>query len=199
MIVQHAHAISDEDCRSLMETYDQNMHRTDVRDRTNHPILYWKHLKHIPDLYWKQLKHIPEAKRLFCEVIDKTGRNIGQKLKIGAPAYLETVILTAIGPGGYRIKHADNATQNESGEWMPNHTPNRDISAVCYLNEEFEGGELVFEQHRVAIRPRRGLIVLFPSDQTHVHEVLPVRSGRRYTVAMWFTTQKDRRAPAFAN
>src|SRR5438552_3916908 len=40
------------------------------------------------------------------------------------------------------------------------------------------------------VKPRRGLLLAFPSDADHVHEILPVRSGARYTMAIWFTKQQ---------
>jgi predicted 2-oxoglutarate/Fe(II)-dependent dioxygenase YbiX len=74
---------------------------------------------------------------------------------------------------------------------VPNHTPQRDASAIYYLNETFEGGEIVFDRERLAIEPRQGLLLAFPSDASHVHEVLPVRHGVRYTMPIWFTKQES--------
>jgi predicted 2-oxoglutarate/Fe(II)-dependent dioxygenase YbiX len=65
--------------------------------------------------------------------------------------------------------------------------PSRDVSAICYLNDEFDGGEIVFERAQMTVKPRRGLLLAFPSDADHVHEVLPVRRGVRYTMPIWFT------------
>jgi predicted 2-oxoglutarate/Fe(II)-dependent dioxygenase YbiX len=73
---------------------------------------------------------------------------------------------------------------------MPNHTPQRDASAIYYLNDAFEGGEIAFDRESVVVQPRRGLLLAFPSDGDHVHEVFPVRSGVRYTMPIWFTKQK---------
>jgi predicted 2-oxoglutarate/Fe(II)-dependent dioxygenase YbiX len=64
------------------------------------------------------------------------------------------------------------------------------VSAIYYLNEAFEGGEIVFELQQLVVEPRRGLLLAFPSDADHVHEILPVRSGVRYTMAIWFTKQQ---------
>jgi predicted 2-oxoglutarate/Fe(II)-dependent dioxygenase YbiX len=187
MIFQVDNAISLKNCRLLMEMYDSNVDRTEIRDITDHPVVYWKHIKEIPC-----------AKVLITKLINKCVEQTLRKLEIRAPVYPETAVLATMGPGGYHPRHADNCAQDENGDWAPNHTPHRDVSAICYLNEDFEGGELIFEQYSLTIKPRRGLIVLFPSDQAHIHEVLPVKSGRRYTVALWFTKQKARCIPAFA-
>jgi hypothetical protein len=106
-----------------------------------------------------------------------------------APLYPETVILAAMGAGGHHSRHADNCRQNEQGDWVANHTPHRDVSAIYYLNEEFDGGEIVFERQQLTVKPRRGLLLAFPSDAEHVHEVFPVRGGVRYTMPIWLTKQ----------
>jgi predicted 2-oxoglutarate/Fe(II)-dependent dioxygenase YbiX len=100
------------------------------------------------------------------------------------------VLIAALGSGGHHSRHADNCRQNEKGDWVPNHTPQREASAIYYLNETFDGGEIVFDRERLTVQPRRGLLLAFPSDGDHVHEVLPVRSGVRYTMPIWFTTQE---------
>jgi predicted 2-oxoglutarate/Fe(II)-dependent dioxygenase YbiX len=99
---------------------------------------------------------------------------------------IETVLLSRLGPGGRHLRHADNCKE-EGGAWVPNHTPARVVSSILYLNSDFDGGEIVFEQHGpTIIKPRRGLLLLFPSDRHHVHEVRPVTAGYRYTAAIWF-------------
>jgi predicted 2-oxoglutarate/Fe(II)-dependent dioxygenase YbiX len=112
-------------------------------------------------------------------------------LQSAKPLYPQTVVLAAIGPGGCHSCHADNCRQNEQGDWVPNHTPQRDVSAIYYLNEEFEGGEIAFEREGLVANPRRGLLLAFPSDREHVHQVYPVRRGIRYTMPIWFTSQES--------
>jgi hypothetical protein len=61
-------------------------------------------------------------------------RHLSNALDLADLLYPETVLLAALGPGGYHSKHADNCRQNETGDWVPNHTPQRDASAIYYLN-----------------------------------------------------------------
>jgi len=55
---------------------------------------------------------------------------------------------------------------NKAIGWR-NRTPQRDVSAICYLNDEFDGGEICFEQAQLTVKPRRGLLLAFPSDAAH--------------------------------
>lgn len=62
-------------------------------------------------------------------------------------------------------------------------------SALLYLSEfgkDFTGGELYFPKQDLTIRPQKGLLVFFPGDLDHVHEVKKVTSGERYAIVMFF-------------
>jgi len=179
MIIQAENAMSAGDCCRLMTMYDQHVHLTKVKDYTGHPIAYWD-----------QFRDAPAAAEIVTRLIEECLSHIVGQLGLNDPLYPESVILAAMGAGGRHSRHADNCRQNEQGDWVANHTPQRDVSVIYYLNDEFDGGEIFFEQTQLMVKPRRGLVLAFPSDAYHVHEVLPVRSGVRYTMAIWFTKQQ---------
>jgi predicted 2-oxoglutarate/Fe(II)-dependent dioxygenase YbiX len=179
MIIQVADAVGAEDCRRLMTMYDRHVHLTEVRDQTGFPVVYWP-----------QFRDARYAVEIVPRLVEECLRNIGNQPRFAEPLYPETVILAAIGAGGHHSRHADNCRQNEQGDWVANHTPHRDVSAICYLNDEFDGGEIFFAREQLTVKPRRGLLLVFPSDADHVHEVFPVRSGVRYTMPIWFTKQQ---------
>jgi 2OG-Fe(II) oxygenase superfamily len=179
MIIQIENAAGAEDCRRLMTVYDRLAHLTDAKDYTGHPVVYWD-----------QFRNVPDAAEFVPRLIQECLGHIGTRLELEDTLYPETVILAAIGAGGRHSRHADNCRQDEHGDWVANHTPQRDVSAIYYLNDEFEGGEIVFGPQELVVKPRRGLLLAFPSDADHVHEVLLVRSGVRYTMPIWFTKQQ---------
>ena len=51
---------------------------------------------------------------------------------------------------------------------------------LVYLNDDFSGGDLIFEDS-ISIHPKSGNLIIFPDNLPH--EVSPV-SGKRYTVMM---------------
>jgi Rps23 Pro-64 3,4-dihydroxylase Tpa1-like proline 4-hydroxylase len=65
----------------------------------------------------------------------------------------------------------------------------RSISAICYLNDNYEGGELEFVNFRVKIKPQAGMLVLFPSNYAYKHVAHPVINGSKYAMVTWI---KDR-------
>jgi predicted 2-oxoglutarate/Fe(II)-dependent dioxygenase YbiX len=178
MIIQVPDAVGAEDCRRLMTMYDRHVHLATVKDQTGFPVVYWP-----------QFRDASDAAEIVLRLLQECLCNIGSQLRSAEPLYPETVILAAMGAGGHHSRHADNCRQNEQGDWVANHTPHRDVSAIYYLNEEFDGGEIVFERQQLTVKPRRGLLLAFPSDAEHVHEVFPVRSGVRFTMPIWLTKQ----------
>jgi predicted 2-oxoglutarate/Fe(II)-dependent dioxygenase YbiX len=61
----------------------------------------------------------------------------------------------------------------------------RQISLVCYLNEDFEGGRTVFPRQGLTVAPRAGRALLFPSGLTHPHGAEPVTRGTRLVLVSW--------------
>lgn len=61
----------------------------------------------------------------------------------------------------------------------------RVTSAVCYLNDNYEGGELEFPHFNVKIKPQAGMLILFPSNYAYRHIAHPVTSGTKYAMVTW--------------
>lgn len=58
------------------------------------------------------------------------------------------------------------------------------ISAVVYLNDNYEGGEIDFVRHGLVVKPEAGDIILFPSNFVYEHASLEVTSGTKYSVVI---------------
>lgn len=65
----------------------------------------------------------------------------------------------------------------------------RCISAICYLNNDYEGGEIEFVNFGIKIKPEPGMLILFPSNYAYTHIAHPVTDGTKYAVVTWI---KDR-------
>lgn len=61
----------------------------------------------------------------------------------------------------------------------------RAVSAIVYLNEEYEGGEVEFVNFGVKIKPKAGMLLLFPSNYPYTHIAHPVTSGTKYAIVTW--------------
>ena len=133
-----------------------------------------------------------------------------QKLMPTLQVYFGTVITRSqpievlrYQPGDFYRVHKDNGNLriNEVGEAVSPVIANRQLTVVVFLNgqvdsgnkESFSGGELVLHSKTsltdsvdslLPISVKAGLLVVFPSST--LHEVMPVRSGIRYSIVSWF-------------
>ena len=71
------------------------------------------------------------------------------------------------------------------------HLAHRDYSSIIYLNDDYEGGYTIFPNQNYDSIPKAGKLIVFPSGRSHPHGVTEVTSGVRYTMAMWFTKQRQ--------
>jgi len=60
------------------------------------------------------------------------------------------------------------------------------VSAVVYLNDDFDGGELVFPKIGYSHKPVAGGCVIFPSHIGYSHYVDSVFTGERIVLPFWF-------------
>lgn len=79
-----------------------------------------------------------------------------------------------------------------SGKSMGPHTdnynddPNKTVSVVLYLNDDYEGGELNFPQQEICIKPEAGSLIVFPSIKPYYHESKTIINGVKYmTPGFW--------------
>jgi hypothetical protein len=189
MMLYAAPLLAEIECRLLQRAYQHNIAKSEDNDYSGWPVLRLRHF--------------------VGEVRDVVGKCVGEAIRVAEAMlqpyrlgigglYPETIVLTAMGPGGYHVAHADNVERGAAGEWVPNHTPHRTHTAMVYLSEwgrDFGGGQLRFPATEVIVRPRAGLLAAFPSDGEHVHEVSEVTAGRRYALSIWLTDQADRAEP----
>jgi predicted 2-oxoglutarate/Fe(II)-dependent dioxygenase YbiX len=78
-------------------------------------------------------------------------------------------------PGGKYVEHRDTPALGA--------TP-RALSLVCYLNDDFSGGETVFADPGITVSPLSGAVVIFSPDL--LHRALPVISGTKYVITAWY-------------
>lgn len=59
------------------------------------------------------------------------------------------------------------------------------VSAVIYINDDYEGGEIQFPRlNNYVLKPKVGDIAVFPSNYIYEHASLPMKSGTKYSVVI---------------
>lgn len=97
-----------------------------------------------------------------------------QRYGIQEPLFHEGYSILKYRPGEEYKSHYDGGTMS-----------GRTISALIYLNSNYEGGEIEFPHFGVKIKPEAGMMVLFPSNFAYRHIAHPVRSGTKYALVTW--------------
>lgn len=77
------------------------------------------------------------------------------------------------GPADHYVPHQDTGPGFEY----------RYFSVVCYLNDNFAGGQTAFPGLNYAARPEAGKAIVFPSNYLHGSE--PIVSGEKFVVVSW--------------
>lgn len=95
--------------------------------------------------------------------------------------------ILSYGIGGHYCPHidAESIWKTPDGDLIWKKSTDRDISIVFYLNDDFEGGDFIFPDHHIRIRPEPGMMVCFPSNHHYKHGVEPVTRGKRYSIVCW--------------
>ena len=182
---------SPENCEELVRAFQQAVNQTmpisfDIRRMTNRTEIYCRYFNRIG---------ARQASDFLSMVRHQALNTTVEFFEIEKTCYVEFTLLTEMQPGDYHTLHADNQKQESNGEWVPNHTPQRDYTAILYLNNyetDFRGGLLRFTSLGEEVAPERGLLIGFPCDHRYQHEVTMVQEGYRYALSIWMTLQPER-------
>lgn len=61
----------------------------------------------------------------------------------------------------------------------------RQISVIIYLNDVEDGGETKFVYNNITIKPKKGTILMFPSNFCYMHEGCKPVSEDKYIIVSW--------------
>ena len=104
------------------------------------------------------------------------------KLNFGFPEdlYFSDYVTVIYTEGGSLDKHSDDSDQY--GKQV--------ITSMIYLNEEYDGGEIFFEDLGLSIKPKAGSAIIFPGQ--YFHEVKRITGGERYAIGIGTTQEKEK-------
>ena len=146
-------------------------------------------------------KNLEVRNTLWYNITEKMAKNLEQAVaqcfrELIAPRYncqfksYEPVQFLGYPVGGHYLGHNDGEQFNyETRQWE--RLMERDISFVFYLNDQYGGGELEFGDLGLTIKPKKGMMIAFPSYKEFAHRVHPVTWGHRYSLVSWVATQKN--------
>jgi len=81
--------------------------------------------------------------------------------------------------GGFHTWHCEHSANNGSNF--------RNLTWTLYLNDIPEGeGETEFLEYGLKLKPKKGLLTLFPAAWTHTHRGNPVYNCNKYIATGWY-------------
>lgn len=99
------------------------------------------------------------------------------------------------GEGFFYKSHSDDSSflvdKNQNLVGFKLVAPNRKITTVAFVNDDFEGGELEFsflkisDGSPVVFKPRKGSLIAFASNSYFTHEVRIITQGFRLSLVQW--------------
>lgn len=171
-------------CASLIDAHKAHVNTAEVNVQGTFSgrVLYYNT---VPD---------PRLKTFMRIVQDDVRRRLREHYGLEKELYPGATHIVVWPTGSALGDHADNAYADGS----PNYVPYRDYSAVIYLNDDFEGGTFYFKTGEPArVTPQSGLLVAFSAGIEDCHGVLPITSGTRYAMPMWFTHDRSKAYPEY--
>jgi Rps23 Pro-64 3,4-dihydroxylase Tpa1-like proline 4-hydroxylase len=118
--------------------------------------------------YWNYVKL--EIQRLYPYYTTKFPKLVSNKLN--------QIQLLKYNVGGKYNVHVDQFT-----------TSPRHLSIIINLNDDYEGGDLVFtdqkEKEIKRFKLDKGSIIFFPSNFMYPHIIEPITKGKRYSIVSW--------------
>tara|TARA_Y100001972_G_scaffold18464_1_gene20932 strand:- start:1585 stop:2130 length:546 start_codon:yes stop_codon:yes gene_type:complete len=118
--------------------------------------------------YWNYIKQ--EIERLYSYYKIKFPKMASYKIN--------QIDLLKYSPGGKYEIHTDHYTNS------PRH-----LSIIINLNNDYEGGDLIFtdqkEKEVKRLKLGKGSIVFFPSNFLYPHSIKPITKGTRYSIVSW--------------
>jgi len=118
--------------------------------------------------YWNYIKN--EIERIYTLYQAKFPKMQSKKIN--------QIDLLKYNPGGKYEIHTDHYT-----------TAPRHLSVIINLNNEYEGGDLVFTDQKnkeiKRFKLEKGSIIFFPSNFMYPHGIRPITKGTRYSIVAW--------------
>lgn len=124
---------------------------------------------------------------IFFNLLMKQKEYIMENYNLSKMLYSDTFALVRWFPGQEQNPHSDNMI-NTVDHIRHKH---REYGSIIYLNNNFSGGETFYPQHNFTISPKPRMLAIHPADDNHMHGVSKVDNGIRYTIASFWTFDKQ--------
>ena len=127
---------------------------------------------------------------IVINAVEKAQKTIKDLYELEYDVYTDILQVVRWFPGMEQPLHSDDMTETDIKGF-----DHRLYGSVIYLNNDFKGGETFYrhpDESPIKIIPEIGKFAVHPGDPDHMHGVTRVRDGIRYTIATFWTAEKER-------
>jgi hypothetical protein len=120
---------------------------------------------------------------------EKIKKSIIKEYKLDVDVYPDLFQIVRWFPGQEQSPHADDMTNidDDSLGWFKH----RHFGSIIYLNDDYTGGHTYYPEHDIDIVPKSGMLAIHPGDPEHLHGVTRIENSIRYTIASFWTLDKE--------
>lgn len=139
----------------------------------------------LDDEFWSgRLHRFGLVKEPMLSVVNQIKTQISNYIdsKFNSPAYCDTIDFVRWHDAQEMPPHRDAMEMYMYRDW----------GSVLYLNDNYEGGHTYYPELQLDVKPRAGSLVVHQGDA--LHGVKPVFGNTRYTIASFWTKNKEKAA-----
>jgi hypothetical protein len=125
---------------------------------------------------------------LINDIREKIKSTLEDHYGEGKEIYCDLIQLIRWFPGMDQPPHADDMKRvPDASDWFHH----RDFGVILYLNDNYQGGHTYYPQYDFEVVPVSGMLATHPGDDNHLHGVTKIEGGMRYTIASFWTFDKE--------
>jgi hypothetical protein len=96
-------------------------------------------------------------------------------------------------PGMEQTPHSDDMVyaKDQISEELLKEFSYREFGSIVYLNDNYSGGHTYYPNYNFDIKPEAGKLAVHPGDPEHLHGVSKIEGTTRYTLAAFWSRNKD--------
>jgi len=173
--------VSHEMCDSIMNenwdwqssTFANNNENIGVKKSKERVVMDEAYITDKVQKYWPGLLN---CTKLACDEYKKFADL--PKMHFFNPERTTNFRINKYGMGGFMSEHIDNIHHSHKQELgFPQ------ASLLFFLNDDYEGGEIFIAEKM--FKPKKGSVIIFPSNFMFPHYVNKVTKGERYSIITW--------------
>lgn len=133
---------------------------------------------------------LKEYDKRAASILLNANKRCGNVIKVNynlENIYSDTLQIVRWFDGMEQPPHADDMSNTDIEGF-----DHRAFGSIIYLNDSYEGGHTFYPNFEVAIKPQIGKLAVHPGNPEHLHGVTKVQGGMRYTIASFWTLNKEK-------